>query len=435
MGLIMKWLEDKFLPIAVKLSNLRYLVALRDGFIAIMPISMFGALNIMVKEILLTPTSLFGASLNKWSFYAENIQPFFDSVLLPISNQIWWGSLALGIVFTVFTISYKLAEFDKQDSLTAGVLAVVSYFMLLPQQAGPDAAWGTVSWTSFNSEAIFTGIIVAIVSTEVFMFMNRKGWVIKMPEQVPPAVSRAFSAVIPAGVVMFMFGIFSYLTLTVLGTTLKDIINTSIQIPLTSLGQSPFTLILITLISQVLWFFGLHGSLIVGPVLDTMYSASLSQNAEAVLVHGVQAPNAITRNIIDLYGMAGGSGATLALIIAIFIVSKRADYRELAKLSLMPGVFQINEPVIYGLPIVLNPVLAIPFIVIPPIMVTIGWFFTAVIPFAGRVYIAPPWVVPPILNTFLATGGSLSATFLSICTLALSVVIYIPFVNLANKMD
>ncbi|WZU02347.1 hypothetical protein MGH68_04945 [Erysipelothrix sp. D19-032] len=102
-------------------------------------------------------------------------------MLLPISNQIWWGSLALGIVFTVFTISYKLAEFDKQDSLTAGVLAVVSYFMLLPQQACPDAAWGTVSWTSFNSEAIFTGIIVAIVSTEVFMFMNRKGWVIKMP--------------------------------------------------------------------------------------------------------------------------------------------------------------------------------------------------------------------------------------------------------------
>ncbi|QIK68893.1 PTS sugar transporter subunit IIC [Erysipelothrix sp. HDW6C] len=435
MGKIMQWLEDKFLPLAVKMSNIRYLVALRDGFIAVMPISMFGALNVMVKEILLTNTSLFGETLNKWSFYAENIQPFFDSVALPISNQIWWGSLALGIVFTVFTISYKLAEFDKQDALTAGVLSVVAYFTLLPQSAGPDAAWGTISWTSFNSEAIFTGIMVAIVSTELFMFITKKGWIIKMPDQVPPAVSRAFSAVIPAAVVLFTFGVFSYLTLNVMGTTLKDIINTAIQIPLTSLGQSPLTMIFLTLVAQVLWFFGLHGSLIIGPILDTMYSASLSQNAEAVLVHGIQAPNAITRSIIDLYGMAGGSGATLALIIAIFMVSKRAEYRSLAKLSLMPGIFQINEPIIYGLPIVLNPIMAIPFILVPPVMVAIGWFFTEVIPFAGRVYIAPPWVVPPVLNTFLATGGSLSATFLSLVTLGLSVAFYLPFVMLANKMD
>ncbi|CAM3718797.1 PTS sugar transporter subunit IIC [Erysipelothrix urinaevulpis] len=432
---IVSWLEEKFLPLAMKLNNLKYLVALRDGFIATMPISMFGALNIMTKEILLTPTSLFGEFLNKWEFYATTIQPFFDAVAVPISNQIWWGTLALGIIFTVFTISYKLAEAENQDALTAGVLAVVSYFMLLPQSAGPDAGWGTISWTSFNSESIFTGILVAIFATEIFMFLNRKGLTIKMPEQVPPAVSRAFSAVIPAGVVMFTFGTFGFITLNLLGTTLKDIINTSIQIPLTSLGQSPITMILITLVAQVLWFFGLHGSLIVGPILDTMYSASLSQNAEAVLVHGVQAPNAITRNIIDLYGMAGGSGATLALIIAIFLVSKRAEYRSLAKMSFMPGVFQINEPIIYGLPIVLNPILAIPFIFVPPIMVSIGWFFTEIIPFAGRVYIAPPWVVPPVLNTFLATGGSLSATFLSLVTLCLSIAIYIPFVHLANKMD
>lgn len=424
-------LEKHMLPFASKLSNQRHLLALRDGFIATMPISMFGAINVMIKEVVLVETSIVGEAMNKFGFYQNTIQPFFTEMVLPVSNQIWWGTLALGIIFTVLSVAYKLAEQYEGDALAAGILAVVSYFIFLPQSA--NDMWGMVSWTSFNSTAIFAGLIIAMVSTELFMFITRKGWVIKMPEQVPSAVSRAFSAIIPSGVVMILMGITSVVFLNVIGMPFKDWINIMLQEPLSNLGQSPFTYIFLIFFAQILWFFGLHGSLIIGPVLDTMYASATSQNSEAILVHGLQAPNSITRNFADMYGMHGGSGSTLALIIAILLVSKLVQHRSLAKMALAPGVFQINEPIIYGLPIVLNPIMAIPFILIPPLMITFAWFFTEIIPFAGRIYLGPPWVMPPVINAFLATGGNIPSTILSIVTLLLSVLLYIPFVILANK--
>lgn len=426
-------LEEKFLPFASALSNQRHLAALRDGFIATMPISMFGALVVMLKEVIFQEGSLFGLKLNTISFYAEQIQPFLNKTIVPVMNQIWWGSLALGIIFTVLTVAYKLAEQSKQDALSSGVIAVVAYLTLLPQMA-PGGEWGTISWTSFNSESIFAGLIVAFVSAELFIYINRKGWVFKMPAQVPPAVSRAFSAIIPAGVILTLFSTIGVVFIEGFGTTLQAFINNAIQVPLTSLGQSPITLLILVLVAQVLWFFGLHGSTIIGPVLDTMYSAALGANAEAIMIHGTKAPNVITRNIIDIYGMYGGSGSTLALIVAILIFSKRQESLMLSKMSLGPGVFQINEPMIYGLPIVLNPIYAIPFILTPPITTMIGYFFTS-IGVAGAVYIAPPWVTPPIISAFLATGGDIGATLVAAGLFALTIAIYAPFVIIANKVD
>lgn len=342
------------------------------------------------------------------------------------------GTLALGIIFTVLAIAYKLAEIDEADALSAGVLAVISYFVFLPQSVGD--AWGMISWESFNSTAIFAGIIIAIVSTEIFLFVNRKGWVITLPEQVPTGVSKAFSAIIPASIVLIIMGAASVFFLQVVGMPFKDWINVIVQEPLIRLGQSPLTYIFLMFFAQILWFFGLHGILIIGPVLDTMYSASISQNAEAILVHGTDAPNTITRSFADLYAMHGGSGSTLALIVAILIGSKRAEHKSLAKLALAPGIFQINEPIIYGLPIVLNPIMAIPFVLTPPIMIGIAWLFTEVIPFAGKIYLSPPWVMPPVINAFLATGGNIPAAILSLVTFIIAVLIYLPFVIVSNKM-
>lgn len=426
------WLEIHFLPIAGKIAAQRHLAAMRDGFIAILPIGMAGAAVVMLKEVIFADTSLLGATLNKMSFYHSHIQPLWDTSVVPLLNQIWWGTLALGVIFSVFTISYHLAKTNQIDPLSAGVVATIAYLIQLPQ-AAEGADWGTISWTSFNSEAIFTGLIVAFFSTELFTFAVRRGWLIKMPEQVPSTVSKAFSAVIPAGLVFFVCGIISVTLQTRFDTILQVVIHDAIQLPLVNLGQSPFTLLLLILIQQILWFFGLHGANIIGPFLDAMYSPSLSANAEAILVHGTAAPHAITRNIIDIYGMHGGAGATLALIVALLMFGRRKEHHELAKLSLAPGIFQINEPMIYGLPIVLNPLMFIPFLIIPPLTIFIGWFFTAIIPLAGPIYISPPWVTPPIISAFLATGGSLGATLIAALNFALAVIIYAPFVILLNK--
>ncbi|MGL5086449.1 MAG: PTS transporter subunit EIIC, partial [Clostridium sp.] len=212
----------------------------------------------------------------------------------------------------------------------------------------------------------------------------------------------------------------------------KTLIYQTIQTPLSNLGQSPLTYVIFILLSQIFWFFGLHGMNIVGPILDTTYASALQENFEAVTVNNGEALNIITRNLVDVYGMHGGSGATLGLIIAIFIFSKRAEHRELAKLSGAAGLFQINEPVIYGLPIVLNPLMFIPFVIVPVICTGIGYIATAV-GFADKLYLNQAWVMPPVISAFTGTGGDIKATAVAAFTLVLSVVIYAPFVILANK--
>lgn len=441
------WLEKHFLPVAGAIGRQKHLAAMRDGFIAILPMTMMGAIVVMLNNVLFNADSLFGKSLNKMGWYADSVQPFLAKYIIPVMGQIWWGTLALGVIFSVFTISYNLAKNYDVDGLTAGVIAAVCYMTLLPQtlkvelakevaeKAGVKTAeyFGLLSWTSFNSSAVFTGIITAILATEIYRRVIQKGWVIKMPEQVPPAVSRAFSAVIPGGIAMLSFGILSVIFLNFVKIPLKDWIDLTIQKPLTHLGQSPFTMMFLILISQILWFFGLHGMNIVGPILDTMYAPALAQNLEAATVHHTALPNAITRNFVDVYAMHGGSGATLGLIICIYLFSKKQEHKELAKLATAPGIFQINEPVIYGLPMVLNPLMFIPFILTPVITLFIAWLFTGPIPFAGRIYIGAPWVTPPVVSAFLSTGGSITATILAAVTLLISILIYAPFVIISNK--
>ena len=429
---ISRWLEKHMLPIANKVGSQRHLSAIKNGFIATMPIALVGAMAVMLNNVFLNSDSLIGEQLNKMSFYENTIQPFLGRTLIPVFGQLWWATIAMAVVFSTFTIAYSLAKEHNEDGLAAGVIAMGAYLALIPQVT--EAGWGWISWTSFNSSAIFAGLITALCAAELFCFVKRKGWVIKMPDQVPPAVSRAFSAVIPAGIVLFVFAVVAIFFFDVVGTPVGVWINEMLQTPLVNLGQSPITLIFLMLLSQLLWFFGIHGMLVVGPALDLMYGPPLAENTELV-VQGLEPVHVLTRNFIDVYGMHGGSGATLGLIVAIFLFSKRAHYRMLAKMATPPGIFQINEPMVFGLPLVLNPIMAIPFIFVPAITILIAWFFTAVVPFAGLIEIGAPWTTPPIISAFLATNGSITATILAAVTFALSVVLYAPFVILANKEE
>jgi len=430
---ISRWLEKHMLPIANKIGSQRHLSAVKNGFIATMPIALVGALSVMFNQVFLQSWSLVGELLNRMSFYANIIQPFWERTLIPIFGQLWWATIAMAVLFSTFTIAYNFAKEQDEDGLAAGVVAISAYLTLVPQ-ATEAGGWGTISWTFFNSSAVFAGLITALVSAELFCFVKRKGWVIKMPAEVPPAVSKAFSAVIPAAFVLFIFTAISIIWLNVIEMPLPEWINHMLQQPLVRLGQSPLTLIFLMIIQQILWFFGIHGMMVIEPALTLMYGPTLAENTELVM-QGLEPIHVITRNFLDVYAMHGGSGATLGLIVAIFFFSKRAQYRMLAKMAVPPGVFQINEPVIYGLPIVLNPMMAIPFIFIPAINILIAWFFTAVIPFAGLIEVGVPWTTPPIISAFLATNGSITATILAAATFALSVILYAPFVIAANKED
>jgi PTS system cellobiose-specific IIC component len=259
-----------------------------------------------------------------------------------------------------------------------------------------------------------------------------------MPDSVPDAVSRAFVAMIPAGLTLYLFGIIAVLLnrnpVAIGGIEVNNLIlliNSLIQVPFMHLGQSFFTIMVVTLLIPLFWFTGIHGANIMGPVINTIYVPALLENTNA-MQQGLELPNIWTSVSWDIYVNFGGVGATLSLLFAIYLASKLQEYKAVAKIGLAPGLFMINEPVMFGLPIVLNPIFFIPFVLNPLLLTSISYFatFLGLVPPAS---VLIPWTTPPVIGAFLATNGSLSATLLALFNLVLSVIVYLPFVYLSNN--
>ncbi len=269
----------------------------------------------------------------------------------------------------------------------------------------------------------------------IYIKLMVKKVTIKLPESVPPAVSNAFAAIIPGVIAIYTFGIVTQICISLTGLYPNDLIIKWVQEPLLSLSQGFFSVIIVLFLVQLLWFFGLHGSNVMAPIIEGVYTPALLKNLEYFTQNGTTQgmPYLWTRGSIDAFAQMGGSGITLGLIIAIFIFSKRDDAKAVAKLSAPMGVFNINEPVIFGMPIVLNPVYLIPWLIVPPICGMVAYFFTAigVIP---PVYIQVPWVMPVGLYAFFSTGGSILAAGVALLNVVISTCIWTPFILLANRV-
>lgn len=415
MNRFISFMERRFVPIAAKIGAQRHLVAIRDGFVAIMPLVLAGSFAVLLKNTLFA--------------WIPGL-----SALNPICDSVWWGTLAIMTLVVVFGVGYNLAKGYGEDGLAAGLISVAAYIATLPQAHG-DAGWGYIHWGYLNAMGLFTGLIVALVATEIFVKLTKKKVIIKMPDSVPPAVGRAFAAVLPGIIVLTIFGIITFLiSLAGLGS-LYDMIYNGIQKPLQGFGQGVGSAMVLAMLINLFWFFGLHGANILDPVMNSLYLPALEANASAV-AQGMAAPNAITRVFFDTYVHLGGSGATLGLIIAIFIVvRKREEYKAVAKLAAPSGIFQINEPVMFGLPIVLNPILFVPFLITPAVLTLVAYLATV----SGLIpptYVAIPWISPPGVGAFLATGGGVGgvlAAVVALVNLALATLIYLPFVAIAER--
>lgn len=413
----MNWMEEKFVPVAGRIGSQRHLSAIKDGFIGIMPIVLAGSFAVLLNN-----------TLGAWV-------PAIGNVLTPINGNVWWGTFAMLALLATFSIAYNLGKGYDEDGLATGLIAVASFMITLPQAHG-DAGWGYIHWGYLDANGLFTGILVALIATEIYVKLTKKGIIIKMPDNVPPAVGKAFASVIPGFITVFIFGAITYIISTAGLGSLYDMIFNSVQKPLMVLGQGLISVILLPMVISLLWFFGIHGGNIMDPIMQSIYIPALNENYDAVLA-GLKVPNLITKSFFDAFVNIGGAGATLALLIAVFIVvRKRADYKEVAKLSLAPGLFNINESVMYGLPVVLNPILIIPFLLVPGVLSLISYIAT-VVGIVPITYVAIPWITPVGLSGFMATGasgiGSIMAGLLSIVNLVVATIIYIPFVKVAEK--
>jgi len=411
---------NKFIEIAGRVGSQRHLIAIRDGFVAIMPLIIAGSLAVLLNNF---------PAFGKVDFVAFLNNIFGEGNWQLVGGSVWNATFAILGILLSFTIAYNLAKSYGIDGLSAGVISTASYIMLVP---GTPNDWG-LDFAWLGSQGLFVAIIVSLLVTELFrLLMKNDRLIIKMPEGVPEGVTKSFAALFPALIIMFIVGLFQACMSIFAEVSVFEVIFNVIQKPLQGIGNTLPAAIVVAFLNHLLWFFGLHGTNILGGVIEPIYLPLIEKNAD-LFANGMSAyevPYIVTKPFFDTFVYMGGSGTTIALIIAVFIVIRREKnhpYREVSKLAAPAGLFNINEPVIFGLPIVLNPVFLIPFVFGPVILTVISYFalYTGLVPKTVAIL---PWTFPPILSGYLVTGGSIRGSILQIFNLTLAVLMYIPFV-------
>ncbi|GAA0103045.1 PTS sugar transporter subunit IIC [Paraclostridium bifermentans] len=428
MGAIMKFMDKYIIPVAGKLGAQRHLVAVRDGFVAMIPITMIGALATLVNNLPIPA-------------YQNFMKNTFGETWTTLGGDLWWGSIATMALFLVVGVAYNLAKSYDEDGLQAGLIALSIFFVMSPQvanivtEAGDKVSgWGFVPSGYISNSALFTAIVIGLLATEIFVKLSRiKKINIKMPDGVPPAVARSFAKLIPGMLTIAIFGAIGLLIKTLSGGLfLNDLLNTYLAAPLKGAADSLGSTMLITFFIHALWTIGLHGANIAMPITETLLMDLGAENAALAQAGATEGFHTLAGAFLDAFVYLGGSGMILGLIIALIIAGRRR--KDMIALGLAPSVFNISEPVIFGLPIVLNPIYMIPFVLAPVVCSAVAYLaidMGLVMPvIAAKI----PWVTPPILGGFLATGHWTGAALAAV-NLLISIVIYIPFVIASEKID
>ncbi|HLV09489.1 MAG TPA: PTS transporter subunit EIIC, partial [Halanaerobiales bacterium] len=343
-------------------------------------------------------------------------------------SYIYNGTFAIISPLIVFSVSYNLARSYNFEPLLAGVTSFSSFMILLLESEGLRF---TISFEWLNAAGLFAALIVALTSTEILVhlmqYTKKKG---KIQEGMTPVLTRSFAALLPTALVLALFSFLKIFFLNIGVENPLETLYNIFQAPLAGMANTLGSALVIVFLSHLFWFLGLHGSNILEPVIQAMYIPALQENIVA-LTRGTAVPNIITKPFLDTFVYMGGCGTTLSLLIAFFIFSRKKRFRELVRLTSAQGFFNINEPVVYGLPVVMNPIFLIPFIM-TPVVLTITSYLATVIGLVPRTVAMVPWSTPPIISGFLVTG-SLMGSVLQLVNLLIGVLIYLPFMIMAEK--
>lgn len=403
-------LMGKVLEFAGKVQSNKYLSAVSQGLMQTLPILMIGSIALLLAVLPIAP----------WKEFITNMG--FRSYLLAAST-LTTSFLAL---YSSFCIGNQLAKFYKQDGVAAGLISVFSFLIMIPLVEGTlDQSW-------LSAKGLFTAIIATLIASRLYVLLIEKNVTIKMPEGVPPFVSRTFSSLIPGILVGFVAMVASYLfSLTSYGS-FAAFVYSIVSLPLQGLSGSIWSMVFIVFIQMILWFFGIHGSMVVGTFITALYLPLDTMNMEA-LAAGAPLPNILGKTFYSLFAGIGGAGGTLSLLILILLISKSQKNRALGKLAIVPGVFTINEPVVFGYPLILNPILAIPFILTPLIQCVIAYGAIAIglVPRLSGVQVA--FGLPVFVNGFIAGGWR--AAVLQAVLIIIGIFIYLPFFKVSDKKE
>lgn len=407
------FLEDKLAGPLEKLANQRHLRAIRDGIIATLPLIIVGSFFLIIAFPPLP------ASWGITQFLKANA----STILLPYRMTMYIMSL-----YATFGIGYSLATSYKLDGVTGAILSMIAFLctitpVIVPAEANAGVVGFVMPMANLGGGGLFVSILVSIFAVEVYRMIDKSNFKITMPEQVPPSVARSFEALTPTIVVVLVMACITYFAKIDLHSLVAKVVS-----PLVSAADTLPSVLLLVFLITLFWSFGIHGVSIVGSLARPLWLQLLDQNA-AALASGAEPTAIAAEPFYQWFIWIGGSGCTIGLAILLAFRARSKYAKSLGKTAFLPAVFNINEPLIFGTPIVLNPVLIIPFIVTPMVCATIAWIVTSV-GMVNHVVITAPWTLPGPIGAYLATGGDWRASVLSLALTAVSVVIYYPFVKM-----
>ncbi|EGP4885582.1 TPA: PTS sugar transporter subunit IIC [Enterococcus faecium] len=406
-----EWLDRAFLPMITSVVNLRPLTALRNGMTYTIPIIIAGSLFFLFAHF---PVDYIAQWIDKTGF-----SMYFTQVYQATFNVIaFW---------IVFAIAYAYAKEENIDRLPVGMTALSAYLLLIQ----PLNVQGEIDniWTGGEGilGAVATGLLIGWGYARLARFA--KGW--RQNGKIPENVWQSFTSLIPILAIVIFTLIGSAVFQQLFGMTVIQGIWTYVQLPIQSLIDTLFGVLLLGFFVPFLWLFGLHGSAMVNGLVSPILQANSLANAE-ILASGKELTVAngghiVTQQFLDQFMTVTGAGLTLGAVFFMMFFAKSRKYRELGKLSLLPAFFNINESIIFSTPIVMNPMMAVPFIFAPILsgLITYSALYFGFVPLFTAVQV--PWTTPPILSGFLV--GGVPAAILQGIVLAISFFIYFPFLK------
>ncbi|SHO57108.1 PTS sugar transporter subunit IIC [Vibrio quintilis] len=408
-------IEDTITPIAGKLGQQRYITSIRDGFIAALPFMIVGSFMLVFIFPPFDPETTWGFA-RAWLDFSKTYQ---TELLLPF--QLSMGVMTL---FISVGVAASLGKHYDLDRITTGLLSLMSFLLV----AAPVKD-GNISMQYFSGQGIFTALICAIYSTEVYAFLKRKNITIRLPEQVPSGVARSFEILIPVMAIILTLHPLNLFIEAETGMILPKAIMSLLQ-PLVSASDSLPAVLLSVFICQLLWFAGIHGSLIVTGIMNPFWMTNLAEN-QAALAAGEALPHIYLQGFWDHYLLIGGVGSTLPLAI-LLLRSRAVHLRTIGKMGVIPGLFNINEPILFGAPIVMNPVFFFPFILVPMINAVLAYAATSM-DLLPRVVSLTPWTTPGPVGASWAANWAVTPVFMCILCMVVAGLMYFPFLKAYEK--
>lgn len=417
---------EKIINPIMKFVNMRGIIALKDGMLAILPLTVVGSLFLIAGQLPFDSVNTAIANI----FGPDWTEPFM---------QVYSGTFAIMGLISCFSIGYSYAKNSDVEPLPSGVLSVSAFFILLKSSYIPkqgEAIGDAISKVWFGGQGIIGAIIIGLTVGAIYTFFVKRHIVIKMPSQVPQAISKQFEAMIPACVIFFLaMVVYIVAKVTTNGGTFIEMIYDVIQVPLQGLTGSLPGAIGIAFFISFLWWFGVHGQSVVNGVVTALLLSNLAANKAMLEAGNLSLNNGahiVTQQFLDSFLLMSGSGITFGIVVAMLFRAKSKQYKALGKVAFLPAIFNVNEPVTFGFPIVMNPLMFLPFVLVPILAALIVYgaiAFGFMAPFSG---VTLPWSTPAIISGFMVAGWQ--GAVVQILILLVSVVVYYPFFKIQDRI-